>query len=433
MVAAGLVGGEGTAHIVGGGGGGVKDIFGNTNEDFEAVRKKEKARQRWKILCLVKTSDPKTDVAARQERITEKVDDWMRKMVMKMHIGDDEEDDNNSARNVSKQETNKTSGFKSPANNILTINSQPPIQLKTPNHVVPKDEMQRLQKKEETKQLKEQRDRMKARENAEWERERQLILDGKLKLKKEHLQRQDPVLKLHHEKIRMKKKASKGSRSPKPSTTRKFTGNTTSSGTGPGSTTSSMSGSKSAIKLRWSSAMTRVKANALLEKKKKAVELEKLRQEREDIEEEKEKEKLLRVNRRKGGISGGPPHPLYHNLKANRLSTYYNAYDEVGTYLDAQNNEAHETMNDVEDATETVVAQLLYDEQKDELKSDLDELNEDAFYTDDNEEKKNGSDKTNNKKESTRLNPVYAALDDAKDVDDMFRIAEIWVNPSSYI
>ena len=179
--------------------------------------------------------------------------------------------------------------------------------------------------------------------------------------------------------------------------------------------------------------MTRVKANALLEKKKKAAELEKLRQEREEFEEEKEKEKLLRVNRRKGGISGGPPHPLYHHLKSNRLSTYYNAYDEVGTYLDAQNNEAHETMNDVEDATETVVAQLLYDEQKDELKSDLDELNEDAFYKNDNEDKKNGSDQTNNKKESTRLNPVYAALDDAKDVDDMFRIAEIWVNPSSYI
>ena len=179
--------------------------------------------------------------------------------------------------------------------------------------------------------------------------------------------------------------------------------------------------------------MNRVSANALLEKKKKAAELEKLRQEQEELEEEKEKEKLLRVNRRKGGISGGPPHPLYHNLKANRLSTYYNAYDEVGTYLDAQNNEAHETMIDVEDATETVVAQLLYDEGKDELKSDFDELNEDSFYQKENEDKNDPDDSVKNKKESARMNPVYAALDDAKDVDDMFRIAEIWVNPSSYI
>ena len=447
MVAAGLVGGEGSAHIVGGGGGGVtsKDPFGNIVEDFEQERKKEKARQRWKILCLVKTSDPKTDVAARQERITEKVDDWMRKMVMKMHIADDEDETNKiSSKPILKTENNESNSFKNLGNNLFTQSNQTPIQLKTPNHVVPKNEMQRLQKKEETKELKEQRDRMRAREKAEWERERQLILDGKLKLKKEHLQKQDPVLKLHHEKIRMKKKASKGSRSPKPSTTRKFTGNvisghslhtTTSSGTGPGSTTSSMSGSKSAIKLRWSSAMNRVKANALLEKKKRAAEIEKLRQEQEEFEEEIERGKLLRVNRRKGGIIGGPPHPLYHHLKANRLSTYYNAYDEVGTYLDAQNNEAHETMNDVEDATETVVAQLLYDEGKDELKSDLDELTEDTPYKDDNDNKNidNVDGQAKAKKESTRLNPVYAALDDAKDVDDMFRIAEIWVNPSSYI
>ena len=434
MVAAGLVGGEGTAHIVGGGGGGVaKEPFGN-NEDYEVERKKEKARQRWKILCLVKTSDPKTDVAARQERITEKVDDWMRKMVMKMHITADNDDEDGSNKTSSREGTkDEISDLKNRTNNILNQSIQTSIQRKTPNHVVPKDEMQRLQKKEETKQLKEQRDRMKARENAEWERERQLILDGKMKLKKEHLQKLDPVLKLHHEKIRMKKKASKGSRSPKPSMTRKI-GHTTSSGTtGPGSTTSSMSGSKSAIKLRWSSAMNRVSANALLEKKKKAAELEKLRQQQEELEEEKEKEKLLRVNRRKGGISGGPPHPLYHNLKANRLSTYYNAYDEVGTYLDAQNNEAHETMIDVEDATETVVAQLLYDEGKDELKSDFDELNEDSFYQKENEDKNDPDDSVNNKKESARMNPVYAALDDAKDVDDMFRIAEIWVNPSSYI
>ena len=30
------------------------------------------------------------------------------------------------------------------------------------------------------------------------------------------------------------------------------------------------------------------------------------------------------------------------------------------------------------------------------------------------------------------MNPVYAALDGAEDVEDMFRIAEIWVNPKSY-
>ena len=144
----------------------------------------------------------------------------------------------------------------------------------------------------------------------------------------------------------------------------------------------------------------------------------------------------MRVNRRKGGISGGPPHPLYHHLKANRLSTYYNAYDEVGTFLDTQNEDETplETMNDVENATETVVAQLLYDEGKDELKSNFDELDEEGCKSD-NEKDNNSGDNINgkgSKKESQRINPVYAALDDAKDVDDMFRIAEIWVNPLSY-
>ena len=90
------------------------------------------------------------------------------------------------------------------------------------------------------------------------------------------------------------------------------------------------------------------------------------------------------------------------------------------TYLD--NSDKIQTMNDVEDATETVVAQLVYDEGKDELKSDLDELDDDEI-NDNFDGKKN---------KLKRINPVFAALDDAKDVDDMFRIAEIWVNPISY-
>ena len=81
--------------------------------------------------------------------------------------------------------------------------------------------------------------------------------------------------------------------------------------------------------------------------------------------------------------------------------------------------------------TETVVAQLLYDESKDELKENLEGIrdekeDEDADIVMDN------TDESDSKKEAQRMNPVYAALDDAEDVDDMFRIAEIWVNPKSY-
>ena len=142
---------------------------------------------------------------------------------------------------------------------------------------------------------------------------------------------------------------------------------------------------------------------------------------------------MIRVSRRKGGISGGCPHPLYQNLKANRLSTYYNAYDEVGTFLDNEigHPQEHTSVNDVEDATETVVAQLVYDEAKDELKSDLDESPNGVGYDHDKTEHVDNI-RNNGKKSLKRINPVFVALDDAKDVDDMFRIAEIWVNPVSY-
>ena len=54
----------------------------------EAVDKRKKARQRWKILCLVKASDTVADETARKERVQEKVDDWMRTMVRitKFHL-----------------------------------------------------------------------------------------------------------------------------------------------------------------------------------------------------------------------------------------------------------------------------------------------------------------------------------------------------------
>ena len=427
MVAAGIIGGEGTTHIVGGGGGGREE---------DSQTKKDKARERWKILCLVKTSDPRTDHTARQERITEKVDDWMRKMVIKMQQKDDEgENSNTNKPKLSISTATALNGFKNLLNRNRSRNddfdeSTREVRVSPRNEVVPKDEMQRLQKTEESRQLKEQKERMAAREKAEWERERKLILDGKVKLRKEHLKKDDPLLKLHHEKLQMKRKASKGSRSPKPSLNRK---SMTSGIPGADSTTSSsISGPKSAIKLRWSSAMNKVSANALMEKKKKALELEQIKQKQEDLQDEQEKEGMMRVNRRKGGISGGPPHPLYQSLKANRLSTYYNAYDELGTFLDNRNDDDDlETVNDVEDATETVVAQLLYDESKDELKENLEGIrdekeDEDADIVMDN------TDESDSKKEAQRMNPVYAALDDAEDVDDMFRIAEIWVNPKSY-
>ena len=61
---------------------------GNPSMADDAADKRHKARQRWKILCLVKASDTVADETARKERVQEKVDDWMRTMVRitKFHL-----------------------------------------------------------------------------------------------------------------------------------------------------------------------------------------------------------------------------------------------------------------------------------------------------------------------------------------------------------
>ena len=63
--------------------------------------------------------------------------------------------------------------------------------------------------------------------------------------------------------------------------------------------------------------------------------------------------------------------------------------------------------------TETVVANLVYDESQDQL--------HDSSLLDSGEPVK-----------IEHPNPVFQAFDDAKNVDDLYRIAEIWVNPTVY-
>jgi hypothetical protein len=58
--------------------------------------------------------------------------------------------------------------------------------------------------------------------------------------------------------------------------------------------------------------------------------------------------------------------------------------------------------------TDTVVASLVYDESSDELTSVLES---DA---------------------SQHANPIFEAFKEATGVDDLYRIAEIWVNPPTY-
>ena len=79
----------------------------------------------------------------------------------------------------------------------------------------------------------------------------------------------------------------------------------------------------------------------------------------------------------------------------------------------------------VEDCTETVIANLVYDEQMDELQNTSSNFAAaDSAYHSSNA----GADAS-----SSEANPVFHAFEQAKGVDDLYRIAEIWVNPSQLL
>ena len=178
-----------------------------------------------------------------------------------------------------------------------------------------KDELVKLRKKAEA----EQANRIKARAELELERERLLVLEGKMKVKPEHLK--DPILKLHFDCLKMEKKAKKATEKRLNKKRKKA--------------------KAKAIQMKWTSA--------------------------------KEKLKLKNFS-------------LLNNGE-----------------------------------TETVVAKLVYDESNDSLK----EASNSLLDGDEDQD-----DKTKDK--TSHPNPVFQAFDDAKNVDDLYRIAEIYVSPTTY-
>ena len=69
--------------------------------------------------------------------------------------------------------------------------------------------------------------------------------------------------------------------------------------------------------------------------------------------------------------------------------------------------------NPNDDVTDTVVAKLVYDETLDEL-TDLADA------------------ETSSPKPNLPVNPIFEAFKDATGGDDLYRIAEIWVNPPTF-
>ena len=56
---------------------------------------RERVKQRWKILCLVKTNDREGDEHLKQEKLKERVDEWMSSMVNKMRLVEENHEQQN--------------------------------------------------------------------------------------------------------------------------------------------------------------------------------------------------------------------------------------------------------------------------------------------------------------------------------------------------
>ena len=407
--------------------------------DYETRRKADKARQRWKILCLVRTSDPVADETARQERVQERVDDWMRTMVSKLQIDDREEDENivtlktNGGKRLSVA-SNEMGGTGTPRrrgschlkDDRDLINADTSKLITKVPKVSEREKIESLSRIEDQRKKKEMDGRIKAREKAEWERERQMILEGKMKMRREHLK--DPVLKLHYDMQKLKKKASKGTASTAPKSPRikpKKKSSYASSNVGSNasdlkktSITSCVPAGayKPAIRSRWSKAMNRLKANSILEKS-------------------------ATTNGYNGDIDGSDSDlELDPKIKKKKPVKKFSKKKPKAVKNQEPPAVNH---NRTDGEVETVVAQLVYDEKNDKLISavadipatDIDARPGKNQSTVPNGNLVNGEDEereVEKKKEKIkRINPIFEAFDDAEGVDDLYRIAEFYVQPTT--
>ena len=373
------------------GGGHSNDEAATAAEVAERRSRAQKARQRWKILCLVKASDTVADETARKERVQEKVDDWMRTMVHKLTIDDTLKSSSAGGGDGAATPVKTTGHLISPQDMINADTSK--LISKVPTVTI--DD---VKKREDKIHQEAESERMAARAEAERERERQLVLEGKIKLKREHLK--DPVLKLHYDMIKLRKRALReaGPQSPRPTPAarrKKLSG-----GGQPQqqldkkvSTTSSVRAGayKPGVKLKWSTAMSRITANAIMEKKNKNG----------TIDDEYDSDlsdgggKNTRTKKRKS---------VRKTAEAHRMT----ALDEA--------------------EKDTVVARFVYDEQNDLLKSTLSST--DSMESDKDNVNGDVTSRPPAKVKIKRINPVYQAFDDVEGVDDLYRIAEFCVQPS---
>ena len=391
----------GGSNNFGGGGG----FAITTPSSAKSRRSQELARQRWKILCLVKTADSATDEMTRQERLKERVDDWLTGFIANLRL--EEEKKRKAAVAAAEEKRRLRKGSDGIDSGLADLSSGLDVDATTATTSVTsevqrvltdaKSEIRRSRTKERRRLESEQKKRIRRREREERERERSLVLEGKLEVTRDHLR--DPVIRVHHNLLSVDQRVLFGGH---------YAGSAS---------------SKSVSPVRPAAAAA-ARDYGRTQQKPLIGKLQPLNSPRSPLPppSPRAKSKSPRPKRKVSSRSRKARSTKTKDvMKVKWKNGQQRLTPQVGKEGSLDLLDLH-TM--VEDCTETVIANLVYDEQMDELQNSSPRLAaaDSAYHS-----------SAGGAEPASDANPVFHAFEQAKGVDDLYRIAEIWVNPAQLL
>ncbi len=435
-------------------------------KEEQAARRRE-AQQRWKILCLVRTfhGADGVDELTRRERLASRVDDWMAGFVNRLRISKDGGVRNGATAHQQQQQQqqqgdrdrkSKDSGLES--GDPDTTTSSLLLHHQQQQHSGGYNSSTSLSVRErrawERRRFEDdQRQRIQQRAQRERERTKTNRLRRRLERSPVNLLRdeEEPRLLLasspevrsgllrvatgEEEKEATRKRRT--GRSVSPSTKEKGKrGQRRGTAAAKRGLSSSPRRSKETTAKRTAKISIRIRAARRKKHEEAEAEAEEERSAADDVgeaaAEEEEEEKRKRTRKRKKGKKRKRGRKRSRSRGESDRGLPSSSSPEL--LAGGGDGDLHSM---VEDATETVVARLVYDERL----GDFVERGEEEGASDDDvgeeELPREGEDGEGGREAEWRRrrdlkNPVYSAFDQAKGVDDLYRIAEIWVNPANY-
>ncbi len=407
----------------------------------EAARRKE-AKQRWKILCLVRTfhGADGVDELTRQERLKTRVDDWMAGFVAKLKISAVEESSAGKSHNqaTTNERKSRDSGldsaeFDTNSSSLLLLNKSSPLP-----PIRAKSEMRQSRVMARRAYESEQRDRM----NERAERERERIRTEKFRRRmnrsphRMQVEEQKELIATSSPQIRNTLlMAAMGVDDGRSGKNRPISGRALSPiGKGKAQRTSGRKNSKQKASSSSRSTSPAKKESTAKRTAKMNIKMKKVKRQREVTG-------LLlppmqpnyKSDDSNNDNAGCTPHEKKRKKKKRRRrksssdrglasSSSMEMHTGGGVGGGGGDGDLHSML---EEATETVVANLMFDERTGDLLDHMPHLSDD-----DCAEGELQTDAASGKQRAG--NPVFHAFEQARGVDDLYRIAEIWVNPTYY-